>query len=209
MPDNAPSTLTGTITEWDDQKGYGYVQSGQARIFLHRRDFSERHKRPEVGDIVSFCLGQDAKGRPCAKNASHMNDGGKITVMAVLFLSALLILPTFALYSQPINLRWVGLYFVTLSFVSYFNYANDKRKARAKEWRISESTLQVTALIGGWPGAFLAQRRLRHKVSKLGFQIVFWLIVFAYQVVAFDSLQSWRFSKQVWNHLQQTRPHVR
>jgi hypothetical protein len=31
--------------------------------------------------------------------------------------------------------------------------------------------------MGGWPGAFVAQRRLRHKCVKRKYQIVFWLIV--------------------------------
>jgi uncharacterized membrane protein YsdA (DUF1294 family) len=50
-------------------------------------------------------------------------------------------------------------------------------------------------LIGAWPGAFLAQRHLRHKCSKSNFQRVFWLIVVGYQLAAFDSLQEWRLSR--------------
>jgi len=41
--------------------------------------------------------------------------------------------------------------------------------------------LHLLELLGGWPGAFLAQRRLRHKCSKRRYQFVFWLIVLAYQ----------------------------
>ncbi|MET0656988.1 MAG: DUF1294 domain-containing protein [Steroidobacteraceae bacterium] len=33
--------------------------------------------------------------------------------------------------------------------------------------------------IGGWPGAWIAQQTLRHKSSKLSFQIEFWLCVVA------------------------------
>ena len=35
----------------------------------------------------------------------------------------------------------------------------------------------MLALLGGWPGAFLAQRYFRHKTQKVSFQIVSWLIV--------------------------------
>jgi ADP-dependent NAD(P)H-hydrate dehydratase / NAD(P)H-hydrate epimerase len=80
----------------------------------------------------------------------------------------------------------------------------DKRRAREQAWRISESGLHLTELLGGWPGAFLAQRRLRHKVSKPGFQVLFWLIVLAYQFVAFDSLQNWQFSRAAWDYLGRT-----
>jgi uncharacterized membrane protein YsdA (DUF1294 family) len=85
--------------------------------------------------------------------------------------------------------------------VSYGSYALDKRRARAKEWRISEAGLHVTELLGGWPGAFLAQRRLRHKVSKRGYLFVFWLIVLAYQFAAFDSLQNWQLSRSAWGYM--------
>ncbi|HEX7571194.1 MAG TPA: DUF1294 domain-containing protein, partial [Verrucomicrobiae bacterium] len=86
--------------------------------------------------------------------------------------------------------------------ISFRFYANDKRRAREKNWRISEDTLQLTALLGGWPGAFLAQHKFRHKVSKPGFQMVFWLIVLVYQFAAFDSLREWQWSKQILIHLQ-------
>jgi len=32
-------------------------------------------------------------------------------------------------------------------------------------------------LIGGWPGALLAQEWIRHKSSKMSFQAVFWVTV--------------------------------
>jgi len=50
-------------------------------------------------------------------------------------------------------------------------------------------------LLGGWPGAFLAQRRFRHKCSKVSYQVVFWVIALTYQLVAFDSLQEWKWMR--------------
>ena len=37
--------------------------------------------------------------------------------------------------------------------------------------------LHLLGIIGGWPGALLAQRLLRHKNSKQSFQVVFWITV--------------------------------
>jgi len=51
--------------------------------------------------------------------------------------------------------------------------------------------LQVLDLLGGWPGGFLAQQRLRHKCSKLSYQFMFWLVVALYQFVAIDALRGW------------------
>ncbi|HWQ93574.1 MAG TPA: DUF1294 domain-containing protein [Clostridia bacterium] len=97
-----------------------------------------------------------------------------------------------------------GAYVLVMGAVSYGCYALDKRRAREQVWRISESRLHLTELLGGWPGAFLAQRQMRHKVSKPGFHILFWLIVLAYQFAAFDSLQNWQLSRAVWDYLGQT-----
>jgi uncharacterized membrane protein YsdA (DUF1294 family) len=35
----------------------------------------------------------------------------------------------------------------------------------------------MIALFGGWPGALVAQRVLRHKSSKASFQVTFWATV--------------------------------
>lgn len=196
--------LTARIVEWNDEKGYGYLQVGNGRLFLHRRDFAERHKRPAVGDVIRFVGGVDAKGRTCAREAVHANDGGRLTVLTLGVLGTLLVLPALALYRSGVDWRWAGGYAVLVSAASYTSYAVDKRRARQQEWRISEAVLHVTELLGGWPGAFLAQRRLRHKVSKRGYQLAFWLIVLAYQFAAFDSLQNWQFSRSAWDYLDRT-----
>ena len=47
----------------------------------------------------------------------------------------------------------------------------DKRQARLRGWRVSEATLLGWALLGGWPGAKLAQRQFRHKTVKRSFRL--------------------------------------
>jgi uncharacterized membrane protein YsdA (DUF1294 family) len=37
--------------------------------------------------------------------------------------------------------------------------------------------LHWASLLGGWPGAIVAQRRLRHKTKKLTFRVTFWITV--------------------------------
>jgi len=70
----------------------------------------------------------------------------------------------------------------------------DKRQAESDQWRTPENTLHVLELLGGWPGAFLAQRIFRHKTAKPGYQIVFWLIVLAYEYAAIDFLFGWKLA---------------
>jgi len=193
-----PSVLIARIVEWNRQKAYGFLEVGNHRVFLHSRDFAERHKRPEVGDRIHFVMGEDAKGRPCAKHAVHVNDGGRITALHLISVICLLVLPAVALQRRGMDFRWVGAYSLVVGLLTYAAYALDKRHARTNQWRLAEAWLHSLELIGGWPGAFLAQRRLRHKCSKTSYQCVFWIIVIAYQFAALDSLQNWRLSHTVF-----------
>ncbi len=63
------------------------------------------------------------------------------------------------------------------SVVAFFAYGIDKSAAQKEQWRISESTLHLFGLAGGWPGALLAQKIFRHKSRKQEFQMVFWSTV--------------------------------
>ena len=63
------------------------------------------------------------------------------------------------------------------STATFAAYGLDKRRAAAGGRRVSERTLHLLALLGGWPGAVLAQRHVRHKTRKVPFLIAFWAIV--------------------------------
>ena len=61
-----------------------------------------------------------------------------------------------------------------MSALAFILYGVDKWAAKREAQRTAESTLQLCALLGGWPGALLAQQVFRHKSSKRSFQIAFW-----------------------------------
>lgn len=67
--------------------------------------------------------------------------------------------------------------YVVASVITFLAYAQDKSAAQHNRWRTKENTLHSLALVGGWPGALLAQKLLRHKSSKASFQRVFWVTV--------------------------------
>jgi uncharacterized membrane protein YsdA (DUF1294 family) len=58
--------------------------------------------------------------------------------------------------------------------VCFAVYAVDKSAAAAGRWRISENTLLLLGVLGGWPGAIVAQQTLRHKTQKANFRSAFW-----------------------------------
>jgi len=67
------------------------------------------------------------------------------------------------------------LWYISLNLITFFVYYSDKKSAEKGEWRISEKTLHLLSLFGGWAGAFYAQNRLRHKSSKTKFKIIYWI----------------------------------
>jgi uncharacterized membrane protein YsdA (DUF1294 family) len=88
-------------------------------------------------------------------------------------------IPAFLLIYAVVAVRWsvpgwVGVAYLVASVVCFVVYAIDKSAAVRGGWRVSESTLILLGLAGGWPGAILAQQLLRHKSSKTSFRAVFW-----------------------------------
>lgn len=121
----------------------------------------------------------------------------RVNVSTVIILGVLLAVPGYALSQLAAYFDWRLLVCAPLamSIFAFFAYRSDKRRAEAGEWRIPEATLHLIELLGGWPGAFLAQRAFRHKTAKLSFQFVFWIVVLAHQFIAVDSLLNWRLTR--------------
>ena len=193
--------LIGKIVEWDVERGFGFLQSGSARVFLHRREFSERRKDIELGDQISFLMGVDAQGRPCAKGAGHVGHGGTLNDFHLLLLVGLLILPGIAIARLSTQWLYPGVYLAAINLLTILFYLHDKRNARNKAWRIPELQLHLLELLGGWPAALLSQRILRHKTSKLSYQIIFWLIVSLYQLAAFDVINGGTWTRKACGDL--------
>jgi len=70
----------------------------------------------------------------------------------------------------------LALYFF-VSLFTFIMYYVDKTAAQYGYWRIPESTLHFLSLAGGWPGALIAQQKLRHKSKKQPFRDYFWVTV--------------------------------
>ena len=75
--------------------------------------------------------------------------------------------------------RLVGAAYLLVSLSCFLAYAIDKSAARNGNWRTPEHTLLLLGLVGGWPGALLAQQWLRHKTARRGFRQAFWCTVLA------------------------------
>ena len=63
------------------------------------------------------------------------------------------------------------LYFIIVNIAAFMLYYIDKQKAKKHLWRIPESTLLLSAAIGGSIGAFFAMKIFRHKTKHPKFYI--------------------------------------
>jgi uncharacterized membrane protein YsdA (DUF1294 family)/cold shock CspA family protein len=179
------------IVEWDATRGFGFVDHGGKRLFLHHRDFVRRDHRPRRGDGVSFVVGTDGQGRACAKSVESLERRGQLRWRHGVVLFVLLIVPTLAVWSLPLS-PWVSLgYLAVVSGLSYRAYRDDKNRAQQGGQRRSESSLHFLDFIGGWPGGYLAQSRYRHKTAKASFQRVFRGTLLLHEAVALDYLLGW------------------
>lgn len=176
----------GVLIEWQDDKGFGFVDvKGKGNVFVHISAFLSPPRRPQNGDTIAFDVTQDEQKRPTAtrvklmyvkRAASSTNTkSNKVTLVSLIVPTFVAIL-AFATVGQP-NLWPLALVYVLLSLLIYVLYAKDKQAAMIGEQRVAENTLHLLALLGGWPGALLAQRRHRHKSSKKPFLRIFWVTV--------------------------------
>ncbi|MBL9144030.1 MAG: DUF1294 domain-containing protein [Verrucomicrobiaceae bacterium] len=201
MPSPANDEWTAPIMEWNREKGYGFLQVGERRLFLHRRELVGLHRTPVVGDVIRFRLGLDAQGRACAVQAVNARGGLGLSLSSVLPLPFLLVLPVIGALHLGVPPLWLGLGALVINALTYSLYASDKRRAGTGQWRVPESHLHLLELLGGWPTAWIAQRRLRHKCSKRSYQAVFILIVLTWQFAAYDSLHRWELSRAGWKQV--------
>lgn len=174
----------GKITRWYDDKGYGFIKpaDGGKQVFVHIRAFASRNRRPAINQVVTYALSSDKQGRACATRATLAGDRFPVNRIisndSVLVIAAVFFLGTVGVAVLAGKVPpWVpGLYMVA-SLLTFIMYAIDKSAARKGHWRTQESTLHVMSLAGGWPGALVAQQKLRHKSRKKSFRSVFWATV--------------------------------
>jgi uncharacterized membrane protein YsdA (DUF1294 family)/cold shock CspA family protein len=176
--------MKGKLIKWDADKAFGFIQpnGGGDHIFIHKTALANRSRIPQVNDVITFSLAKDNQGRYCAGEATFSGEKlkkkqaknvSKFSIyLAVLFLGSISI--AFFLNHIPKNLLFA---YLGLSVVTFLAYWFDKSKAQRGAWRTQESTLHLFSLLGGWPGAAIAQQVLRHKSQKQEFRTGFWLTV--------------------------------
>ncbi len=180
----------GRLGDWNDDKGFGFVvpNGGGDRAFVHIKAFVRASRRPLDGDLITYTVTRDARGRVQANAIRFVGETAPVDdrakpgwfgpAFALLFVATLA--GTVFTGQLPMN---VLLAYAAVSAIAFIAYGLDKSAATAGRQRTPEARLHFLGFICGWPGALLAQRVFRHKSRKREFQTTFWGIV-ALNVVA-------------------------
>ncbi len=197
---NLSTKQQGHIKKWQDDKGFGFIETAAGEsLFFHVSAFKAQ-RRPEVGEQVVFTVGQDNQGRLQAKDVQELSfvqqkmaqknsqirqrnhkrsaqaefeAGQKKRLFLGIGFYAVLVLLTVMNKLSWLVLAW----YAVLGIITYGMYAKDKAAAQSGDWRTPESTLHLLSALGGWVGAMVAQTYLRHKSQKPEFRITYYLTV--------------------------------
>lgn len=176
----------GRVLQWDAAKGLGFVQSelDGARLLLRRADLDSRWRgrEPQVGETLRFRPSHD--GRRATRASPLASPSPPAAAAAPRSARAassrrLLVVPAFALLlgllhlQQPLP-RPVPVLYGALSTALFLVYGIDKWAARRGSARVANASLHLIALMGGWPGALLAQHIFRHKTAQPAFLRLTW-----------------------------------
>ncbi|MCZ8235123.1 MAG: DUF1294 domain-containing protein [Inhella sp.] len=192
-PASTPQAL-GRVSHWDAAKGLGFVQpdAGGERLVLRRADFQGRLQArgdPQVGEPVRYTPRDGmakavhslrppprSQAQPVRvpRSEAHRPRGPNS--------ARLLIIPAFGLLLGAIHTAWpmpraVTTLYGALSMALFIVYGMDKWAAKRGRARVAETSLHLVALMGGWPGALLAQQVFRHKTAKPAFLRWTWAMV--------------------------------
>ena len=77
------------------------------------------------------------------------------------------------IFAYKTILLFLVFHLISINFVTIIAYWRDKKAAIAGEWRVPEIDLHMLELLGGWCGAFLAQKIFHHKTKKWYFHLNF------------------------------------
>lgn len=190
------------MVTWNDDRGFGFIRpdSGGPDVFLHFSVQPRGTTRPYEGQRLTFEAEPDENGRLRAVSAEPVlvAERAEPPVRPTSVVVAIGSILAFATLFFVAHVRWqvpwtIAGFYLLLSILTFALYAADKRAAQANRWRTPENTLLLVGLVGGWPGAAVAQQVLRHKTKKLSFRTRFWSTVIL-NVIAFVLL-AWYISE--------------
>ena len=179
-----PQRRAGRIVDWNDERGFGFIEADGMRRFFHISDVERVGLRPVLGMRVRF-VPAVSRDKPAAVEVQLEPGGRPMPVQATqpaarpakgldgrllaagLFAAGIAAGTVFG--RLPVE---VAAFYFGMGLVSLVAYWRDKRAAEREGWRTPEATLHGIDLCCGIVGGLVAQRLLRHKTRKQEFVVV-------------------------------------
>jgi len=179
----------GTLVRWNNDKGYGFIRPHNKKedIFFHVKSLPHNQRRPKINDVLMYEVGVDEKQQHYARSAKIKGIVWSRFTVIWLGITLLFGIYMYFVLQQKLPFHPLAIY-AGMSLLTIRAYSRDKRAARLGTWRIPERRLHLLEMLGGWPGAFLAQLFYRHKSRKIKYQIVFWMIVASHGILWYHIL---------------------
>ncbi|WP_367846405.1 DUF1294 domain-containing protein [Rhodoferax sp. WC2427] len=193
----------GKIHQWNTTRGMGLIRSPRTGhdIFFHIKDY-RGSTAPREGETVWFDEVTSRHSRPRAIEVSTVSGNADVhsnrprryigrrsnTRSFVLLLFLWVVLGAWGVWSYRLPL-WLMAAVLAVNVLTVLLYARDPQGTRNRGWRPSESLLHLLSLLGGWPGAGLAQTILRYRSHKPSFATRYWGTV----ALHFAMLLGWLF----------------
>jgi uncharacterized membrane protein YsdA (DUF1294 family)/cold shock CspA family protein len=204
-PRKSPKRLKGKLVMWNDQKGFGFIRPNESDddFFVHISAFKQgMPRRPLLNDSVQF-QAEEREGKrralfavvenlelapePLKPGQFELNPKRRSWLVNLLIALPLLLSGYLLLITQnpvPFMAYWF------LSLITMYLYGTDQAHAVTHQRRIPEGWLHLLELLGGWPGALMAQNDFRHKTRMstylviqrgiIALHLIAWILYFIY-----------------------------
>jgi uncharacterized membrane protein YsdA (DUF1294 family)/cold shock CspA family protein len=173
----------GKIIKWYDDKGFGFIRAtvDSKDVFFHISQIHQLKKRPEINELVTYEIAKDDKGRFRAVSVAYLlaqenpRKPDTSVSFSFIFLAFIFLFTAFVLERSLKGLLplWYIFIYLGANLVVFLYYYKDKTSAIKNDWRTSESLLHWLSLLGGWGGAYIAQKLFRHKYKKTSFMFTY------------------------------------
>ena len=178
----------GKIHHWNTSRGMGFIRSPKTGydISFHLKDY-RGSSLPREGETVWFDEVTSSRTRPRAIEVSTASGNADVHSQRprryigrksgarsfVLLLFLWVVLGVWGVWDTRLSL-WVVAAMVVLNLLTVLAYAREPPAACSGRWRIPEIILHLLSLLGGWPGAGLAQTILRYRSRQPSFATLYW-----------------------------------
>lgn len=176
--------MHGTVKKFFRERRYGFIQrdEGGEDILFHSNLVRGREAL-RAGQEVVFDATRTARGWRASvvipatgrvrsrRRNSYRSTRSPYFVYGASAGSAVALVAAMLVLIVKVPFLWAHL--VAVNAVTFVLYAFDKAIAGTGTMRCPEVVLHAGALLGGTPAAFAAQKLVRHKTIKDGFQVTF------------------------------------